>query len=258
MTAMDTDLESMSKKELIELITRTKKETIKYVNKYLEEEEKQDILRIVLLKLSHEFKTPLNSIIGFADILKSRTNDVDDYRCLNNISHSSKHLLALIQDLLDVTRSQYKPLELVKTNFSTRDVIYNIISGFHGINLNYTLSEIKIFADETRFKQVIYNLISNAVKFNNEGGEIQIITYGDKDFIFEITDSGDGIDEADKEIIFNFFAQGNSDVTKRKYGCGVGLSLCKSIVEAHGGIINVESVKHRGSTFKFSIPILKG
>ncbi len=252
---MNNNLERMSKKELIELITRTKKETIKYVNKYLEEEEKQDTLRIVLLKLSHEFKTPLNSIIGFADILKSRSKNADDYRCLNNISHSSKHLLALIQDLLDVTRSQYKPLELVKTNFSTREVIYNIISGFHGINLNYTLSEINIFADETRFKQVIYNLISNAVKFSNDGGEIRIITYSDKDFIFEITDNGDGINDEDKEIIFNFFAQGNSDVTKRKYGCGVGLSLCKSIVEAHGGNIYVESIKNHGATFRFSIPL---
>ena len=255
---MDKNLESMSKKELIELITRSKKETIKYVNKYLEEEEKQDILRIVLLKLSHEFKTPLNSIIGFADILKNRTYNVDDYRCLDNISHSSKHLLALIQDLLDVTRSQYKPLELVKTSFNTRDVIYNIINGFHGVNLNYTLSGINVFADETRFKQVIYNLVSNAIKFNSDGGEIRVITYGDKDFVFEITDSGDGIEDSDKEIIFNFFAQGGSDVTKRKYGCGVGLSLCKSIVEAHGGIISVESVKHHGSTFKFSIPILNG
>lgn len=255
---MNKNLESMSKKELIELITRSKKETIKYVNKYLEEEEKQDTLRIVLLKLSHEFKTPLNSIIGFADILKGRMYNIDDYRCLNNISHSSKHLLALIQDLLDVTRSQYKPLELSKTNFNTRDIIYNIISGFHGININYTLSGINIFADETRFKQVIYNLISNAIKFNSGESEIRIITYGSKDFIFEITDNGDGIEDAEKEIIFNFFAQGGNDVTKRKYGCGVGLSLCKSIVEAHGGQISVESVKHQGSTFKFSIPILNG
>ncbi len=258
MIPMNRNLESMSKKELIELITRSKKETIKYVNKYLEEEEKQDTLRIVLLKLSHEFKTPLNSIIGFSDILKARTQNIDDYRCLDNISHSSKHLLALIQDLLDVTRSQYKPLELVKSRFNTEDVIYNIISGFHGVNINYTLSSINIFADETRFKQVIYNLISNAIKFNNKNGEIRILTYGDKDFTFEITDSGDGIDERDREIIFNFFAQGGSDMTKRKYGCGVGLSLCKSIVEAHGGKIDVESVKHRGSTFKFSIPILNG
>ncbi len=255
---MDKNLDSMSKKELIELITRTKKETIKYVNKYLEEEEKQDILRIVLLKLSHEFKTPLNSIIGFADILKNRTVNVEDYRCLDNISCSSKHLLALIQDLLDVTRAQYKPMELTKTRFSSSEVIQNIISSFHGVNINYTLSSIDLYADETRFKQVIYNLISNAVKFSNDNEDIRILTYADKDFIFEITDNGEGIDEADKEIIFNFFAQGSSDMTKRRYGCGVGLSLCKSIIEAHGGTINVTSIKYNGSTFRFSIPILNG
>ncbi len=255
---MNKNLEAMSKRELIELITRNKKEMIKYVNKYLEEEEKQDILRTVLLKLSHEFKTPLNSIIGFSDILKMRASSIEDYRCLNNISHSSKHLLALIQDLLDVTRSQYKPLELSKTRFNTREVISNIMSGFHGVEFNYTLSDINLYADETRFKQVIYNLISNAVKFNKEKEPIQILTYIDKDFVFEVTDKGDGIGEGEKEVIFNFFAQVNDDVKKRKIGCGVGLSLCKSIVEAHGGHISVDSIVNQGSTFKFSIPILNG
>ncbi len=253
---MSKNLECMSKRELIELITRSKKETIKYVNKYLEEEEKQDTLRIVLLKLSHEFKTPLNAIIGFSDLLKLQKNNPEDYKYLNNISNASKHLLSLIQDLLDVTRSQYKPLELSKTYFNTKDVIQNIISGFHNKNINYTLSDITIYADQTRFKQVIYNLVTNAVKFNSADGQITILTYLDKHFIFEISDCGEGIKDEDKEIIFDFFTQASNDLKKRQFGCGIGLSLCKSIVEAHGGEINVSSQVNIGSTFRFSIPLL--
>ena len=252
---MSKNLERMSKKELIELITRSKKETIKYVNKYLEEEEKRDTLRIVLLILSHEFKTPLNAIIGFADILRLRSNNIEDFRCLNNISQSSKHLLALILDLLDVTRSQYKALELSKTFFNTKDIIYNIICSFHGIKINYTLADITVLADETRFKQVIYNLISNAVKFNSPNGKITILTYIDEGFIFEISDEGEGVKEEDKILIFDFFTQASCDIKKRQFGCGVGLSLCKSIIDAHGGEISVTSNAEIGSTFKFSIPL---
>ena len=253
---MVTDLEAMSKEQLIEIITKSKNETIKYVNKYLEEEEKRDNLRIVLLKLSHEFKTPLNSIIGFSDVLKSRSKSEEDYRCLNNISCSSKHLLALIQDLLDVTRSQYKPLELSKTKFNTFDVISQIINGYLGVNINYTLSNVEIYADETRFKQVVYNLITNAIKFNSPGGEIKILSYVEDDlFVFEISDSGEGIKEEDKHSIFNFFNQASSNVKKRQFGCGIGLTLCKSILEAHNGDITVQSALDKGSTFKFFIPL---
>ncbi len=252
---MGSEFESLSRTELIELVSRSKKETIKYVNKYLEEEEKRDILRFLLLNISHEFKTPLNSIIGFSDILKMRCDNSDDYRCLDNISHSSKHLLALIQDLLDVTRSQYKPLELVKKAVNTRDIILNIIRSFHSTNIDYTLCDIVLNVDETRFRQVVYNLISNAVKFTPLDLPIKIFTYFDEGFVFEISDSGEGIRDEDKELIFDFFAQASEDITKRQIGCGVGLALCKSIIEAHNGYIQVESKKGQGSTFRFFIPL---
>lgn len=254
---MSTNLEDLSKKELIELITRSKKETIKYVNKFLEEEEKQDTLRIVLLKLSHEFKTPLNSIIGFSEILSARAKTAEDFKCLSNISNSSKHLLALIQDLLDVTRSQYKPIELSKKHFNSTEIITQIIQSFHNAKISHTLSNVEVFADETRFKQVIYNLLSNAVKFNSINGEINIISYIQKNnFVFEITDSGEGIRDEDKNIIFDFFSQASNDTKKRQFGCGIGLSLCKSIIEAHNGEISVETENHIGSTFRFSIPLI--
>lgn len=253
---MRKSLEVLSKDELIDLIIKSKNETIKYVNKFLEEEEKQDVLRIVLLKLSHEFKTPLNSIIGFSDILKNRATTIDDYKCLNNINSSSRHLLSLIKDLLDVTRSQYKPLELIKTKFNSADIIRQIVSEFYSANINYTLSEVVLNVDKTRFKQVVYNLISNAVKFSNAGDEIRILSYLEGSiFKFEIADLGEGVSDDDKNIIFDFFSQASNDVKKRQFGSGVGLSLCKSIIEAHGGDIFVEDNTPKGSIFKFSIPI---
>lgn len=253
---MSINLETLSREELIELVSQSKKETIKYVNKYLEEEEKRDILRFLLLNISHEFKTPLNSIIGFSEILKMRCSNSEDYRCLENISYSSKHLLALIQDFLDVTRSQYCQLEVVRKNINTREIILNIINSFCSIQIDYTLSDVTLYADEVRFRQVVYNLLSNAIKFNAVGAPIKILTYvEDKGFVFEITDYGEGIAEEDKSIIFDFFSQASYDLTKRQAGSGVGLALCKSIIEAHNGIISVESVKSLGSTFRFYIPL---
>lgn len=254
---MSINFEELTREELIELISQSKKETIKYVNKYLEEEEKRDILRFLLLNISHEFKTPLNSIIGFSEILKLRSRNSEDFRCLENISYSSKHLLSLIQDFLDVTRSQYCQLELVKKNIDTREVILNIINSFHSSNIDYTLCAIDLLADEMRFRQVVYNLLSNAIKFNAVGASVKIFTYVDDDnFVFEVTDFGEGISEEDKLVIFDFFAQASSDFKKRQVGSGVGLALCKSIVEAHNGEISVESVKSKGSTFRFSIPLV--
>ena len=124
------------------------------------------------------------------------------------------------------------------------------------ITFNYTLSDITINADPLRFKQLIYNLISNAIKFSKENSSISIVSYIDsnKDFIFEIKDTGDGICKKDLGKIFTFFTQVNRSQLKRQQGSGVGLAVCKKIVNAHNGEINVKSRLHYGSTFWFSIP----
>ena len=146
---------------------------------------------------------------------------------------------------------------MVKKNIDTREVILNIINSFHSSNIDYTLCAIDLLADEMRFRQVVYNLLSNAIKFNAVGASVKIFTYVDDDnFVFEVTDFGEGISEEDKLVIFDFFAQASSDFKKRQVGSGVGLALCKSIVEAHNGEISVESVKSKGSTFRFSIPLV--
>lgn len=230
-----------------------------------QESEKQNKRKVEFLAgISHEFKTPLNSIIGFADVLKSKESDKEKFKYLNNISQSSKHLLTLIEDVLEVSKSQYGPLELSYTTFSPRDEITKILPTFEqmikekNLKTTYTLTDVSISADVKRFRQLIYNLMSNAIKFNKKNGKINILTYIDNknNFVFEIEDTGDGISKRDCEKIFNFFSQVNRSQLKRQLGSGVGLALCKMITNAHGGEINFTSKLSKGSTFWFSLPLV--
>lgn len=215
-----------------------------------------------LASISHEYKTPLNSIIGFSDMLKAELAGSDNYKYVDNISKSSRFLLSLIQDILDMARSEYKPLELKYETFRPKDVIKDIIYSFEeivkekDIKFSYTMMDVEITADLKRFKQLIFNLISNALKFNKVGGKIVIVTYVDenKNYIFEIKDSGDGIRKKDYDKIFNFFSQVNRNKLKRQQGSGVGLALCKVIANAHHGDIGFKSRLNQGSTFWFSLP----
>lgn len=228
-----------------------------------QESEKQNKRKIQFLaSISHEFKTPLNSIIGFAEILKSKDKSKDNYRYINNISQSSKHLLTLIEDVLDVSKTQYNSLELNYSLFSPKDEIAKIILNLEkmikekNIDLSYTLTDIKISADIKRFRQLIYNLGSNAIKFNKQNGKVSIFTYiKDDKFFFEITDTGDGISKRNYEKIFDFFSQVNRSQLKRQLGSGVGLALCKMITDAHKGEIGFKSQIKKGSTFWFYLPL---
>ena len=228
-----------------------------------EENEKAMRERVEFLaSISHEFKTPLNSIIGFSAVLREKCKEKENLKYIDNISKSSKFLLSLIQDVLDLARSRANPMELKCEYFRPKEVIKDIIWGFDevrkekNIEFSYTLSDIIISADLRRFKQLIYNLISNAIKFNKIKGKITIVTYLNEkqEFVFEIKDTGDGISKKDCAKIFNFFSQVNRNQLKRQQGSGVGLALCKTIARAHGGDLNFKSRLSYGSTFWFSIP----
>ncbi len=228
-----------------------------------EENEKAMRERVEFLaSISHEFKTPLNSIIGFSAVLREKCKEKENVKYIDNISKSSKFLLSLIQDVLDLARSRANPMELKCEYFRPKEVIKDIIWGFDevrkekNIEFSYTLSDIIISADLRRFKQLIYNLISNAIKFNKINGKITIVTYLNEkqEFVFEIKDTGDGISKKDCAKIFNFFSQVNRNQLKRQQGSGVGLALCKTIARAHGGDLNFKSRLSYGSTFWFSIP----
>lgn len=230
-----------------------------------QESEKRNKLKVQFLAgISHEFKTPLNSIIGFAEILRLKNGDERSFKYINNILQSSNHLLTLIQDVLDIAKPRYSSLELNHSEFNTKHEILLVITAFEKmmkekeLDLKYTLMDIKIAADKKRFRQLIYNLISNAVKFNKTKGKINILTYvAENKFFFEITDTGDGISKRNYKKIFEFFSQVNRSQLKRQLGSGIGLALCKMITEAHGGYIDFTSQIKKGSTFWFSLPLIK-
>lgn len=228
-----------------------------------QESEKQNKRKIEFLAgISHEFKTPLNAIIGFTEIIQSRNKDSKIFNYINNILQSSKHLLSLIEDIIDISKTECNSLKLNYSYFCPKDEILQIISTLEemikekNIKLNYTLSDIKISADVKRFRQLIFNLLSNAIKFNKENGKIIIFTYiKDNKFFFEITDTGDGISKKNHDKIFNFFSQVNRSMLKRQLGSGIGLAMCKLIIQNHKGEINFKSQIKKGSTFWFSLPL---
>ena len=215
-----------------------------------------------LASISHEYKTPLNSIIGFSDMLKHSLYGSADYKYIDNISKSSKFLLGLIQDILDMARSEFAEMELNYEVFRPKQLIEDIVLSFDEIiksknlHFSYTIMDVEIKADVRRFQQMVVNLISNAVKFNKLNGKIKIVVYinENNEFVFEVTDTGDGIRKRDYDKIFNFFSQVNSSHLKRQQGSGVGLALCKKIAEAHSGQIGFKSKLNHGSTFWFTIP----
>ncbi len=229
-----------------------------------EENVKKEKYRVEFLAgISHEFKTPLNSIIGFSDMLKLDCKDKTKFRYIDNISKSSRFLLSLIQDVLDLSRAQSKPLELSCHKFRPKFVVEDILLGFEeikkdkNIEISFTLTDVEIYADLRRFKQLVYNLVSNAIKFNRQNGKVIIVNYLDENgkYVFEVKDTGDGISKKDCKKIFTFFTQVNSNQLKREQGSGVGLALCKKIVEAHGGNINFKSRLNSGSSFWFTLPV---
>ena len=216
-----------------------------------------------LASVSHEFKTPLNAIIGFCDLLSENIENEENLKYLHNISNNSVYLMSLIKNILEYARSDSQPLTIKKERIRTKQLINEILQNFDemrkekNITFNFTLSDIIINADLIRFKQLIYNLISNALKFSKENSSVAIVTYVNrkKEFVFEIRDKGDGISKKDITKIFNFFTQVNRSELKRQQGSGVGLALCRKILQAHGGEIFVKSKLHQGSTFWFTIPL---
>ena len=246
------ELEKYSQKELIAEVERLNKELVRLNS---EQRNNSATVKTLIAKISHELKTPLNSIIGFGELIRYKTNDEKIIDYSKNILISSEHMLALVQDIIDVTNTQYKPLELNYSIFSPSKVIDEVINSFNNKNIKTVLIDLKICADYIRFKQLVYNLISNAIKFNNNTN-IEIITYvEDNNFCFEISDSGDGIKTEDCERIFELFVQVSEDSEKQKKGSGIGLALCKAIVDAHKGEIKAVSDIGQGATFIFKIPI---
>ena len=218
-----------------------------------------------LASMSHELRTPLNAVIGFSEVLLERmfgdlNERQEDY--LRDIRDAGRHLLALLNDVLDLSKVEAGQMELELTTFDAAGAFQYALSlvreraAQHRIGLTLDLSgDLEVVrADELRFRQVLLNLLSNAVKFTDDGGSVTVSAWLDgSDLVVTVTDTGVGIPHADQERIFDSFQQGGRFVASTE-GTGLGLTVTKRIVQLHGGRIWVTSAPGVGSSFGFSIP----
>jgi GAF domain-containing protein/anti-sigma regulatory factor (Ser/Thr protein kinase) len=220
-----------------------------------------------LANVSHELRTPLNAIIGFSEVLGERMfGELNEKQAeyTDDILSSGRHLLSLINDILDLSKIEAGRMELEVTTFDLPLAIENALllirerASRHGIKLDRVIDgRIGDFTgDERKVKQVLVNLLSNAVKFTPEGGQIKVdASLGDSAAIISVTDTGIGIAKGDQEAIFEEFRQVGSNYAQKREGTGLGLTLTRKFVEMHGGKIWVESELGKGSKFTFTLPI---
>ncbi len=219
-----------------------------------------------LANMSHELRTPLNAITGFSEVLLERMfGEINPKQTeyLQDILSSGRHLLSLINDILDLSKIEAGRMELTLAQFHLPLALENAITlvkeraARHGIALDIDIDPGlgEFVGDERKIKQVLLNLLSNAVKFTPEGGRIGVKA-GLTDGAVEIavSDTGIGIAPKDQEAIFEEFRQVGSDEARKVEGTGLGLTLTKKFVEMHGGRIWVESDVGKGSTFRFTLP----
>lgn len=215
--------------------------------------------------MSHEIRTPLNAIIGFVDILKDNISDDTNKEYLQTIQSSGYHLLGVINDILDFSKIESGKLEVDKVDFNPKKEFQSIIDLFkikaseQQLDFQYNLSDTipkALHSDVLRIKQVVYNLLSNSIKFTSQNKKIDLfVEYKDNTLYVEVKDQGVGIDKEKLETIFDAFTQENNSVTRQYGGSGLGLAISKSLIEMLGGDLKVESQKGLGSRFYFTIPI---
>jgi signal transduction histidine kinase/CheY-like chemotaxis protein len=228
-----------------------------------------------LANMSHELRTPLNSIIGFSEILVERLEGQVEPRLAKfqqNILTSGKHLLALINDILDLSKIEAGKMELVFEPLSVGDLVRGVESVMHSIaaqrsiRLDVELDERlpPLVADGPRVKQTLYNLVSNAIKFSPPGSAVTIRAralaasaspLAAPSVVLEVEDRGIGIRREDQQLIFDEFRQVDGRTTRNMGGTGLGLALVKRFVELHGGRVTVESEVGRGSLFRVVLPL---
>ncbi|MGI9861247.1 ATP-binding protein [Moorella naiadis] len=222
-----------------------------------------------LANMSHELRTPLNAIIGFAQVLQKQYYGAlteKQVKYVEYILTSGRHLLSLINDILDLSKIEAGKLELEPATFSLPKLLENSLIMVKEKAVRHRLEVIlqvdpdipELTADERKVKQIVYNLLSNAVKFTPDGGKITVrarLLPGDQVQV-SVADTGIGIAPADQERIFEAFIQGDSGYTRQYEGTGLGLALVRRLVELHGGRVWVESAgSGQGSTFYFTLPL---
>jgi signal transduction histidine kinase len=223
-----------------------------------------------LASMSHELRTPLNAIIGFSEVLRERYfGELNEKQAeyIVDIVDSGKHLLSLINDVLDLSKIEAGKMELDVSEVKIADLLQNSLVMIkekaltHSISLDLQIAEningTKIKADERRLKQVMFNLLSNSAKFTPDGGAITVEARKDeKKLTISVSDTGIGMTPQEQKRLFEAFYQASGGIKGKTPGTGLGLAITKSIVEKHGGKIWMESEgTNRGSKFTFTLPI---
>ncbi len=237
--------------------------TIKEQNEKILEADK--VKNEFLANISHELRTPLNSILGFADILSTELYgklNQKQAEYIDDIKASGTHLLGMINEILDMSKIEANAMKIVKSTFwITRaiDEVANILMPLakkKGITITKNIDEdFQIFADYQKIQQILYNLVSNAIKYSpeNDNVEISVINAGDT-YKIMVHDNGIGIDKKYHGKIFAKFVQLDSAYTKKESSTGLGLTITKELVELHEGKISLISEINNGSTFIVEIP----
>ena len=218
-----------------------------------------------LANMSHELRTPLNAILGYAElILDNVYGDTPEKmrEVLDRIQRNGRHLLGLINDVLDLSKIEAGQLNLSLADYSLKEVVQSVYSAVEALAKEKHIA-LKVEVpphlpaargDERKLTQVLLNLVGNAIKFTDTG-EVAIKAFAaNGSFTVAVRDTGPGIAEPEQAKIFEEFQQADSSITKKKGGTGLGLAIAKRIVELHGGRIWVKSSPGQGSTFSFTLP----
>jgi len=219
-----------------------------------------------LANMSHELRTPLNAILGYTELIADGVyGDTPEkvQTTLQRIVTNGKHLLGLINDVLDLSKIEAGQLTLSLSDYSMKDVVHNVYGAVEPLaaekKLNFKVEiapDLPVgHGDERRLTQVLLNLVGNSIKFTDDGNVTIQASLKDAMFCVAVHDTGPGISEEDQKKLFQEFQQADSSTTKKKGGTGLGLAISKRIIEMHGGRVWLESEVGKGSTFTFMVPV---
>ena len=216
--------------------------------------------------MSHELRTPLNAILGYTELVVDGVYGETPEKvqnALKRITANGKHLLGLINDVLDLSKIEAGQLTLELDDYSMKDVVHSVYGAVEPLAADKKLAFKAEVApdlpqgrgDERRLTQVLLNLVGNAIKFTDVGEVTIKASASNGHYSVSVSDTGPGISEADQSKLFQEFQQADNSITRKKGGTGLGLAISKRIVEMHGGQIRLESQLGKGSTFTITLPI---
>jgi signal transduction histidine kinase len=219
-----------------------------------------------LANMSHELRTPLNAILGYTELISDGVYGEPTEKMLGvlkRLESNGRHLLGLINDVLDLSKIEAGQLKLDLSEYSLETIVQTVHSAVEPLAADKKLrfrTEVatgfpKGHGDERRLTQVLLNLVGNAIKFTDAGEVVIKADAGNGNFNLSVRDTGPGISAADQAKLFQEFQQADNSITRKKGGTGLGLAISKQIIEMHGGRIWVDSVVGQGSTFSLTLPV---